>query len=346
MGERSGVGVVELVILEALDCLGARSDQAEVPNARVLADVEQRIGLAPGYAYKVLIDLVRPWTVPVRLVQGEGDYGEPAGADRASHFRHTESRLSRAGEVVLAAERGELAPVPVGLINGSAYRDGSRPPFHPERVIEAVRQVVRQAQMSDADIVQIVGMPDFLTGCSVSGDLAALAAGQPTVLRLQARVSVVDLADLPADGPTVRVVQGVQARASRVGVHHGILVENLPPNASREDVLKEISDVAGGRQRGSGTRRRDEFVRRIRDIAIISREGDDRFVCVPESGADPETLREALLDFEGITTTVQAALPRPLPELIRGSAHTYPEEDVLTSLASLENAIRDQQAGK
>ena len=75
--------------------------------------MEQRIGLAPGYAYEVLVDLVRPWTVPVRLVHGLGNYGEFALDEPASHFRHTESRLSRAGEVVLAAERGDLAPVPV-----------------------------------------------------------------------------------------------------------------------------------------------------------------------------------------------------------------------------------------
>lgn len=132
MGERSGVGVVELVILEALDFLGARSERAEAANARVLAEVEQRIGLAPGYAYEVLVDLVRPWTVPVRPVQVLGNYGEPAGGEPASHFWHTGSWLSGAGDVVLAAERGVLAPAPVGLINGSAYRDGTRPLFRPQ----------------------------------------------------------------------------------------------------------------------------------------------------------------------------------------------------------------------
>ncbi len=241
----------------------------------------------------------------------------------------------------MAAERGDLAPVPVGLINGSAYRDGTRPPFRPERVIEAVRQVIRQPQVTDTDLVQIAGMPDFLTGCTVSGDLAALGAGRPTVLRLQASVSVVDLADL-AGLPTV---QRVQARASAVGVHRGILVEHMPPNASRQDVTKEIVDVATGRSHGSATRRRDELVR-IRDIADLAREGDDRFLCVPEPGTNPESLREALLDFDGITTTVPVALPRPLAELIRGWARAYPEEDVLTSLASLENAVRDQRSGK
>lgn len=106
--------------------------------------MEKRIGLAPGYAYEVLVDLALPWKVPVRLVHGQGNYGEPSDDQPASHFRYTESRLSRAGEVVLAAERGEPALVPVGLINGSTHRDGTRPPFRPERIIEAARQAIRR----------------------------------------------------------------------------------------------------------------------------------------------------------------------------------------------------------
>jgi hypothetical protein len=64
--------MVELVILEALASLGAGSDRPDVARARVLAEVEKRIGLASGYGYEVLADLARPWTVPVRLVPGEG----------------------------------------------------------------------------------------------------------------------------------------------------------------------------------------------------------------------------------------------------------------------------------
>lgn len=166
MGERSGVGVVELALLEVLDSLRARADRPHVSNKRVLAEVEQRIGLAPGYAYQVLADLARPWQVPARLVHGQGDYGELRDDQPASHFRHTEARLSPAGEVVLAAERGDLAPVPVGLINGSAYRDGTSPPFRPERVIDAVRQIMSRPGVSDAELVEAVGVPDFLTGCT------------------------------------------------------------------------------------------------------------------------------------------------------------------------------------
>jgi hypothetical protein len=327
MGERSGVGMVELVILEALDSLGARSDRPDpdVGNATVLAEVERRIGLAPGYAYQVLVDLARWWTVPVRLVHGQGNYGELRDDQPASHFRHTGSRLSRAGEVVLAAERGELAPVPVGLINGNTYRDGTRPPFRPERVIEAVRQVIQRPQVADTELAGIIGMPDFLTGCTVTGDLATLAGGHPAVLRLQAHVTVIrDLAEL---GPPRWTQSGVG----------GVLIEHMPPNASRPDVMTEIDRL---RPRRPGTA--GDGLLPVKEIADTSLYGDDQFVCIPQPGTAPELLRDLLLDFEGITTTVPVQLPQPLPNLIKGWVRASQGEDLLAALTRLEDAIRDK----
>jgi hypothetical protein len=142
MGDRSGVGLVECTILEALDSLGAQSRRHR-SSAKVLEGVQERIGLAPGYAYEVLLDLARPWTMPLLLVDGQGNFGT-RGNDPAANYRYTEAGLTRAGQVVLAAERGELAPVPVGLINGNVYREGLRPPFRPLAIIEALREVIQR----------------------------------------------------------------------------------------------------------------------------------------------------------------------------------------------------------
>lgn len=101
--------------------------------------------------------------------------------------------------------------------------------------------------------------------------------------------------------------------------------------------MTEIFDLAKGRIRDSG---RDRLP--IQDMADISRDGDDRFLCIPEPGTAPELLRDLLLDHDGITTTMPAALPRPLPDLIRGWVRAYQDEDLPASLASLERAIRDQ----
>jgi hypothetical protein len=92
MSERTGLGVVDIAILEALDT------SQYLRCSRALASVEERIGLAPGYAYQVLVDLARPWTMPINLVHGQGNFGS-RGNDPPANFRYTQARISRAGRV-------------------------------------------------------------------------------------------------------------------------------------------------------------------------------------------------------------------------------------------------------
>jgi DNA gyrase/topoisomerase IV, subunit A len=113
VGERSGIGLVELSMLEALDSLGARADRRPRRSVRILQAVNTQIGLAPGYAYQLLVDLAQPWTLALPLVDGTGNFGSREG-DPPANYRYTEARLSRAGEVALAAERGTLARCPSG----------------------------------------------------------------------------------------------------------------------------------------------------------------------------------------------------------------------------------------
>jgi DNA gyrase/topoisomerase IV, subunit A len=68
----------------------------------------RRKRLAPWYAYPVLVDLAQPWKMPVTLVDGQGNLGS-RGNDPAASRRYTESRLTEAGRVVLAAERRDLS---------------------------------------------------------------------------------------------------------------------------------------------------------------------------------------------------------------------------------------------
>jgi DNA gyrase/topoisomerase IV subunit A len=321
VGERSGTGVVECAILEALDSLGAQPGRRHRTNARVLAAVEDRIGLAPGYAYEVLLDLARPWTMPVSLISGRGNLGS-RGNDPAANPPYTESRLSPAGQVALAAERGDLAPVPVGLINGNVYRQGSRPPFRPHALIEALRQVIQRPAITSKDLISIIGPPCFLNGCTVTGDFAALAAGRPTVLRLQARVTISD-------------------------DHGSVLITNLPPNANPDDTAISLANLATAREwahRHPDLHRHARLpLKDIRDESSHPRD-TDLLVCIPEPGTTAEQLRDQLMDVYGVYTEVSVALRRPLATLIRGWAEAYRSEDLLASLTALENAIHIQPA--
>jgi len=317
MGDRSGVGLVECAILEALESLGARPGRHR-RSATVLDAVQERIGLAPGYAYEVLLDLARPWQMPVLLVDGQGNFGT-RGNDPAANYRYTEAGLSRAGELVLAAERGDLPPVPVGLINGNVYREGLRPPFRPLAVIEALRELIRRPRVTGKDLTSIVGPPCFLNGCIVTGDFAAMAAGRPTILRLQARVTVSD-------------------------DHHHVVIEDFPPNANPDEVMTTLAGRASMRAWAAehpGLYGRTHLpLAELRDESS-SRQGD-LLVCVPSPGATVEQLREQLMDVYGVYTTVRVDLPRPLPTMLRNWVRAHPAEGLLTGLVTLEEAVRNQ----
>lgn len=317
MGDRSGVGLVECTILEALDSLGAQPRRHR-RSAKVLEVVEERIGLAAGYAYEVLLDLARPWTMPLLLVDGEGNFGT-RGNDPASNYRYTEAGLSRAGEVVIAAERGDLAPVPVGLINGNVYREGLRPPFRPLAIIEALREVIRRPRVTGQDLATIVGPPCFLNGCTVTGDFAAMAAGRPTTLRLEARITLSD-------------------------DHRHVLIENFPPNANPDEVAHTLANRA--RMRAWAAEHPGLYGRTHLPLAELrdesSRRRGDLLVCVPSPGTTAEQLRDQLMDVYGVYTTARVDLPRPLPTMLRNWVKAHADEDLLTSLAALEDAVRSQ----
>jgi hypothetical protein len=318
MGDRSGVGLVECAILEALDSLGAQPRRHR-RSVKVLDAVEERIGLAPGYAYEVLLDLARPWTMPLLLVDGEGNFGS-RGSDPAANYRYTDAGLSRAGQVVLGAERGDLAPVPVGLINGNVYREGLRPPFRPLAIIEALREVIQRPRVTSKDLASIVGPPCFLNGCTVTGDFAAMSAGRPTTLRLEARVTVSD-------------------------DHRRVLIENFPPNANPDEVAHTLADRA--RMRAWAAEHPGLYGRThlplgdLRDESSQAR-ATDLLVCVPARGTTAEQLREQLVNVYGVYTTVRVDLPRSLPAMLRNWVKAHADEDLLTSLAALENAVRSQ----
>lgn len=315
MSERTGLGVVEIAILEALETSQHRR------CSTALATVEERIGLAPGYAYQVLADLARPWTMPVNLVHGQGNFGG-RGNDAPANFRYTEARITPAGRVALAAERGQIAPVPIGLINGNTYREGLRPPFRAAAIIGAVREVIKRPGVPDKELAGIAGPPYFPAGCTVTGSLAALAAGRRTELRLQAQVSIGD------DQGTV-------------------VIENIPPNISTDDVTHIIA------RRARPPRWADDHpgLHHLTHLPLAGLEDETsepanpfgRLVCIPTRDTTPEQLRDMLVDVPGVYTTMRVKLPQPLPTLIKNWVQANAHEDLPASLTTLEQAISSQE---
>lgn len=302
---------------------------------KVLAALEDELGLARGYAYQVLIDLALPWKIPVPLVEPQGNFGG-RGNDPPASPHYTEVRLSPAGQIALAAERGRIAPVPVGLINGNTHRQGTRPPFRPAAVIDAIRQVLARPRLPARQITALAGPPDFITGCTVTGDLAALAAGQRTELGLQARVTVTDAAHV-----SVRVAKAAVPGHNPPGFTQDssrpvIIVDNFPPSVSPDDIM--VSICKRGQEYAWHTRHPELGAltgQPIKDLVDLTARGDYWFACLPASGTAPEVLRDQLLKVHGVTTYVSVGLPRPLPAMIRTWIRTYQHEDLHASIIEL-----------
>lgn len=344
MGERSGVGLVELAILETLDARRARPGGGPVQCEKLLTTLEHEMGLDRKYAYQVLTDLAQEWKLPVPLVEGRGNFGSH-GNDPPASPRYTEARLSPVGQVVLAAERGEIAPVPVGMINGNTHREGLRPPFRPAAIIDAIRQVLHRPRPPGSQITGIVGPPDFITGCTVTGDLAALTAGQHAELGLHARVTVTDAAHV-RDRVTKAAIPGNQPPGfTRDPGRPVIVIDKFPPYSNPDEILLSIADRAQGHDWHSRHPELGALTRLpIKNVQDLSSARSGRwFACLPADGTPPEVLRDQLLKVYGVSIYITTRLPRPLPAMIRTWIRANQHEDLPGSLTALETALASRR---
>jgi hypothetical protein len=163
---------------------------------------------------------------------------------------------------VLDAEAHRLAPVPIGLINGTTYRGGARPPLDPFAVLAALRRLLEDRGVPDGELVSMTGPPWSGTDCDLSGDLAALPRGRPVVLRESGRITTtgVPVPQEPADGQPASA-QGDQHALVEISgqplpgepfpgepfpAH--LVIESLPARTDTSAVAAEIASRAERRQ--------------------------------------------------------------------------------------------------
>lgn len=343
MSDRSGTGLVELAVLQALEALTAGRPQAHVTSARVLTEIEERVGLGPRYAYQVLADLSRPWTVPVRTVSGRGNFGDQDFPE-PSEPPYTQCRQSQAGQLVLDAEAGRLAPVPVGLINGTTYRGGTQPPLEPFRVLAALRLLLDDPRVSAADLLRVVGPPYSVTGCDLTGDLDALARGRRTAICQTGRITITgvpvpDPAEDPPVPPDKRGWTGRETPLPPRPVH--LMIESLPAKTTINDAARAIA------QRAEQRRWHGSHAQLARRTALPIAEVDDRSTHYEvrigvqlRPGADPAVVRDQIAAIYGISIEEDWAFPAPLATLMRAWVGRYRGEDIGASLNRLADAIR------
>jgi hypothetical protein len=354
VSDRTGSDLVELAILETLSAATAGRPRAHVVCTKAVAAIEERIGLGPRYGYEVLLDLARPWIIPVPTVSVMGNKGDRTFPE-AAWPEHTECRPSHAGQVVLDAETHRLAPVPVGIINGTAYRGGIQPPLEPLRVLAALRRLLEDPRVPDGEVLGIVGLPYSTAGCQVTGDLDALMKGRRVVVRETAKIIITGV---PVPPVSAEPPPPVSPRTGIIAVGHAftgppslrhpahLVIESLPARTSNPQADQAIISrvrppswadspppLAGDLAPDPGLPIED-----ITDQA--SQHNDVRIVIALRPGADPVAVRDQLAVIDGITTEATWKFPAPLASMLRSWVDRYRGEDTTASLVSLEDAIR------
>lgn len=335
-------------MLEVLDATVSGRPRSHARSAKVLAGIDERLGLGPMYAYGLLLDLARPWVIPARTVTIQGNVGdrsfpEPAGPG------YTECRPSHVGQLILAAEAHQLAPVPVGLINGTIYRGGTQPPLEPRRVLAALRRLLDDPQAPDQEVINIVGQPYSVTACTVSGDTAALAKGRRVTLRESGQITItgVPVQEAPEDPPPPAhgiKVTGLGELTDKFSFPAHLVIESLPARTAAAEVAQAIAWRSASRPWSDS---HPELARRaILPVACVGDQSgyEVRIPITLRPGSHPMAVRDQIAAIEGVSVEASCAYPAPLASLLRSWVDRHRNEDVTTSLADLENAIdRDRR---
>jgi len=178
------LGLVERSVLSTMDAhnIGPLGDFV---NSAVVCDrINADTGLSPGHAWQGLLDMARPWAIPVPLIEFRGNYGSPD--DLPADVRYTQVRLSLMGEFVASTRRaGVVLPIP--LVEGDMFCGGRRPPFEARRVVGALRRLLADPQCADAVLAELLGEPVMPTGARVEVDLDLLMAGGRVEVEIAAR---------------------------------------------------------------------------------------------------------------------------------------------------------------
>lgn len=301
MSERTGLGPIEINVLESLHETAAIPDRPYVKTQRVLDALFDRHLIGPRIAYQVVCDLARPDVSHLRLVDFHGNYGSPDSSPASP--RYTEVRLSRLGAAALEAEQGRGGALPIGLINGTTRVDGPTPPLAPRRLLSALRAAT--VSVSDDDLVDLVGLPQFPTGCRVSGDLEAFVAGLSTTLDLYAEITPVGRNEL--------------------------LISHLPPDVASRDVFDAIEDEESEQTRVA-----------VHDVNDESTMADGTKIIVTlRSDVDRDAAIAALHDLWGVHTLMTVRLGDRLPDILRRWVQRHGANDLETRLAQVNQALTD-----
>ena len=312
-----------------------------VKSARVVGDVLGRFHPhSDQAAYDALVRMAQSFSLRYPLIDGQGNFGSRDG-DGAAAMRYTEARLSKIATLLLdEIDQGTVdfvpnydgsteeprqlpARLPFALLNGAsgiAVGLATEIPSHNLReVADACVALVKNPQLADAELLQILPGPDYPGGGQIISSSAEIAEAYRTgrgSLKVRARWGVEDLA------------RG----------QWQLVVGELPPGVSSQKVLEEIEELTNPKVKaGKKALSADQMQLKASVLAVLdgvrdesSKEAAVRLVFEPKSRTvSQQELITTLLAHTSLETSAPINLTavgldgKPVQKSLRQMLHEW-----------------------
>lgn len=286
---RDGLKPVQRRTLYDMYELGIRYDRPYRKSARIVGDTMGKYHPhGDSSIYEALVVMAQDFKKGMPLVDGHGNFGSIEG-DGAAAMRYTEARLQKVTQEAFLADldkdvvdfgpnfdETEKEPlvlpvrIPNLLVNGS---DGiavgmatSIPPHNLSEVIEATKALIKNNQLTTAELMKYIKGPDFPTGGIVvnQADLQKIYECGQGKIRLRGKVEV-------------EQVKGGKER---------LVITEIPYTMMGANIGKFLNDIASLVE----TKKTTDIV----DISNQSSKAGIRIVLELKKGADTERLKNLL----------------------------------------------------
>jgi DNA gyrase subunit A len=291
---RDGLKPVHRRILYAMAEGGYTPDRPYRKSAKMVGEVMGNFHPHGDSAiYDALVRMAQPFSMRVRLVDGQGNFGSVDG-DPPAAMRYTEARLSRAAMYLLtdidrdtvdfqptydeSDEEPRVLPAtfPNLLINGAggiAVGMATNIPTHsPGEIIDATLAMIDNPEITLDEVMKIVPGPDFPTGGILlgrSGMRSAFDTGRGSII-IRARTEFEDLR----------------------GGRQAIIVSEIPYQVNKSTLLEKIAELVRAKQ-----------VEGIGDMRDESDRSGMRIVIELKRDATPEVVLNQLFRFTQLQTS-------------------------------------------
>lgn len=291
---RDGLKPVQRRIIYSMDELGVRHDKPHKKSARLVGETMGKYHPHGEAAiYDALVRLAQPFNMRYPLVDGHGNFGSIDG-DAPAAMRYTEARLSAIAEELLAdidKETIDFMPnfddtlkepvvlpsrIPNLLVNGSSGiavgMATNIPPHNLGEVVDALRALIDNPDLSSQDLMAYVKGPDFPTGGIIVGAEAIRS------LYLRGRGIL-----------TVRAKTRIEKEKNG---RQAIVVDELPFQVNKARLIESIAELV-----------RDKKIQGVSDLRDESDKSGMRIVVEVRKDVEPEVVLNQLFKHTALQTS-------------------------------------------